>query len=113
MQLATIGFNSALREDGTPEPSMPANSRAVVPDNDTGDLQHQAMARNNKAMSAFTLAFKTQSLHVTISDAMTSNWPKGLASLVTMALLDEYSPSDTAAGVEAAAMLDKVKWKAD
>ena len=64
-------------------------------------------------MSAFTLALKTQSLHDTISDAMTTEWPNGLASLVVMALLDEYSPSDTAAGVEAAAMLDIVKWKAN
>jgi hypothetical protein len=90
---ATNGFDSALREDGTPEPSMPANAAALILQNDIGEMQLQALARNNKAMSAFTLAFKTQS--------------------VTMALLDEYSPSDTAAGVEAAAMLDKVKWKAD
>jgi Zinc knuckle len=110
---ATNGFDSALREDGTPELAIPANSRAAIPDNEIGDMQHQAMARNNKVMSAFTLAFKTQSLHGTISDAMTRDWPKGLASFVTMALIDEYSPSDTAAGVEAAAMLDKVKWKAD
>jgi hypothetical protein len=63
---ATNGFDSALREDGTPEPSMPANSRATIPDNDVGDLQRQAVSRNNKAMAAFTLAFKTQSLHATI-----------------------------------------------
>jgi hypothetical protein len=44
---------------------------------------------------------------------MTMDWPKGMASLMVRALLDEYSPSDTAAGVEAAAMLDKVKWKAN
>jgi hypothetical protein len=92
---------------------MPTNSRVLIPQNNIGDMQLQAMSRNNRAMSAFTLAFKTQSLHATISDAMTTNWSKGLASLVLMALLDEYSPSDTAAGVEAAAMLDKVKWKAN
>jgi hypothetical protein len=110
---ATNGFDSALREDGTPEPSMPANSTALIPQNDIREMQLQAKARNSKAMLAFTLARKTQSLHVTISDAMTTEWPNGLASLVVMALLDEYSPSDTAAGIEAAAMLDKVKWKAN
>jgi hypothetical protein len=57
---ATNGFDSALREDGTPEPSMPANSRAVIPQNDIGAMQLQAMARNNKAMSAFTLAFNVK-----------------------------------------------------
>ena len=40
-------------------------------------------------------------------------WPNGLASLVVRALIEEYSPSNTEAGVEAAAMLDKVKWKAN
>jgi hypothetical protein len=110
---ATNRFDSALRVDGTPEPSMPANAAATIPNNDIGEMQLQAKARNSKAMSAFTLALKTQSLHATIIDVMTANWPKGLASQVMMALLDEYSPSDTAAGVEAAAMLDKVKWKAN
>jgi hypothetical protein len=57
------GFNDVLREDGTPEPAMPANLRALIPANDIGEMQLQAIARNNKAMSAFTLAFKTQSLH--------------------------------------------------
>jgi hypothetical protein len=33
--------------------------------------------------------------------------------LVVQALLNEYSPSNTAAGVEVAAMLDKVKWRAN
>jgi hypothetical protein len=110
---AMNGVDSALREDGTPEPSMPANAAATIPNNDIGEMQLQAKARNSKAMSAFMLALKTQSLHVTISDAMTTDWPNGLASLVVMALLDEYIPSDTAAGIEAAAMLDKVKWKAN
>jgi hypothetical protein len=87
--------------------------KALILANNIGDMQLQVILCNNTAMSAFTLAFKTQSLHATTCDVMTMDWPKGLASLVVRALLDEYSPSDTVAGVEAAAMLDKVKWKAD
>ena len=41
---ATNGFNSALREDGTPEPSMPASSTALISQNDIREMQLQAKA---------------------------------------------------------------------
>ena len=40
----TNGFYDTLQEDGTAEPAMPANSRALIPDNDIGEMQLQAIA---------------------------------------------------------------------
>ena len=49
----TNGFDSALRKDGTPEPAMPADSAALIPANDIGEMMLQAKARKQQSDVGF------------------------------------------------------------
>ncbi len=91
---------------------MPAdNSELIDETTPVGKLQKAAVKRNKIAMANFTMAFTSEGTISLIYKAETTNWPDGLASLVTDALKAKYMPQDTVTRVELRQMLNKVSMK--
>ncbi len=75
---------------------MPADNSVLLDETTpVGKLQKAAVKRNKIAMANFTMAFTSEGNISLIYKAETTNWPDGLASLVTDALKAKYMPQDT------------------
>jgi hypothetical protein len=91
---------------------MPADNSVLLDETTpVGKLQKAAVKRNKIAMANFTMAFTSKGTISLIYKAETTNWPDGLASLVTDALKAKYMPQDTVTRVELRQMLNKVSMK--
>ena len=86
------GFSKCLKNAA--EATLPGSAEEDA--NDTND-QKAARKRNDDAVLAFTLAFKTNSMMAIVLESSTSDWPDGLAHVIVKKLEDKFKPSDTIA----------------
>lgn len=84
-------FDKALTQDA----DLPATESAAATDE-----QKAAVLRNGMAVSFYTLAFREDSLKFLIIESITTDWPNGLAHVITTKLHKKYHPSDMFGEVE-------------
>jgi hypothetical protein len=103
-------FTQALKTGG--ESSMPAKEDAVIDvSTDAAKLQSAAVQRNAVAMANPTVAFTSEATMNLVHEAMTVEWPTGLAHLVVSALFKKHRPQVTIARVELRKRLNAIKMK--
>jgi hypothetical protein len=96
------------------EPSMPttqADGEALDRSDQANLPTLMAMSHNEKALANLTVAFTTPKAMSHFYRASDEEWPDGLAANVVKSLYKKYRPSDTIAGVEYDAELEKFKLK--
>ena len=70
-----------------------------------------AKKRNATAMACLTIAFTSEANMCLVYEAVTSEWPSGLAHQVVSALFKKYQPQDTMTKVELRQQLNKISMK--
>jgi hypothetical protein len=105
------GLSDALMVKGHPD--MPTDHKTVIPDDGQGQGKKQARAKkeNAKAVTYYTLSFKSARLRAMINEAKTDEWPGGEAWMINAALVKKYRPDDIIAAAEDHGRLNDVSMK--
>ena len=95
----TLGFENAIQV--TVDANFPAKSDDAFDETTAeGTKKSKAKKQNAYAFHTFALAFTTEDLLSKLESAKTTDWPGGLAHLVTAELMEEFRPKDTISRVE-------------
>ena len=105
------GFSESI--EGAGDPELPKKEDTLSSDADTKKIQQRAIIKNKLAVSSFTMAFNTVALMNRIEKSKTTNYPRGLASLITEQLMKKYRPQDRASKLEALRDLSLIKMTDD
>ena len=107
---AAMKFMQALKIGG--DANMPTTEATVIVETaDVGKLQAKAAQRNAVAMASLTMAFTSKATIGLVHEAMTDEWPSGLAHLVVAASFKKHRPQDTITRVELRQVLNAIKMK--
>ena len=86
---------------------------AIYESTEAGRRQAAATKHNARAMAHLTMTFTSESSIASDYEAMTPEWPSGLAHVVVTALKKKYQPQDTMTRVELRQHLNRVSMKKD
>eukprot|EP00957_Ditylum_brightwellii_P020414 1539440-Ditylum_brightwellii.AAC.1 len=93
----------------TVDSDLPESEDADV--NDRNAAEKKAKKANAVVMASFTMAFTSELLIVMVYNAMTADWPSGLASKIVVALHEKYASQDMVAKIELRRALNSVLTK--
>ena len=103
-------FKEAMGTD--PKNMMPAKiSTTLDPSKDSHKPRIEAKKRNETAIACPTMAFINEEQLGYINEAMTTDYPDGLAYLVVRQLLDKYKPQNTISRMELRHQLNQITMK--
>ena len=105
-----FGFSKALEVDT----DMPINEGVTLDlSEEVGRLSEAARKRNAVAMANLTMAFESEVAMTCVYEAMTEDWPSGLAHKVTSRLIKKYAPKDRMSRVEMRVALNNIAMRDD
>lgn len=103
---SVFAFAAALATGG--EATLPAREDAVIDEaTPAGVLSAAAKKRNAIAVAQLTMAFTSNGTMALVYEAVTDEWPSGLAHRIVAALKQKYQPQDTMTRVELRQRLNK------
>ena len=85
------GFENSINPDQI-DVEFPAKYDVFDADADKKKNKKEAIKRNNTAVAAYTLAFKTAALMNIVNEGKTADYPNGLAYLIARELRNQYKP---------------------
>ena len=86
-------FNKAIKKEK--DPDLLLSEKGKLTEGEKGEKQKQALAINTLAMSSLTLAVQEADDVAALYDAMTEEWPTGLACKVIKELTKSIFPTGT------------------
>lgn len=102
-------FSEALVKGGeTHLPSSEDLDISAITDEDDRKKSMKAVERNSIAMAQLSMALTTDSGMALVFDAMTDDWPGGLAHVVMTSMEKKFQPADTLTRVELRTKLNGV-----